>query len=253
MKVTILGCGSSCGVPSLKYGWGDCDKNNKKNRRTRSSIMIESEKTSLLVDMSPDIRQQLLNYGTHKVDAVIFTHIHYDHTAGINELRPIFFGENKFLHAYAKENVISEIKELFFYLLNDNKQELYKPYISLHVLGDFFTIGDISGICFDQNHGFSKSLGIRIGNFAYSTDVVSFDNEAFEKLQGIDTWIVDCLSMRTVKSTHAHLDLALEWIKKVNPKRAFLTHMNTTMDYDTLLKILPKNIKPAHDQMSIIV
>ncbi|MDR1561024.1 MAG: MBL fold metallo-hydrolase [Holosporaceae bacterium] len=251
MKITVLGSGSSVGVPSLKYGWGNCDNNNPKNYRTRSSIIIESGTTTLLIDMSPDLRQQLLNYGSDKIDAVIFTHAHYDHTIGINELRPIFLGENKALHAYAKKNVICEIKKMFFYLFENSEHEIYKPYISLHLLEETFTIGDISGICFDQNHGFSKSLGIRIGNFAYSTDIAFLDDEIIHKLQGIDTWIVECLSIKTAKPTHAHLDLTLDWIKKINPRKAFLTHMDISMDYDALRKILPENVEPAYDQMSI--
>jgi phosphoribosyl 1,2-cyclic phosphate phosphodiesterase len=118
---------------------------------------------------------------------------------------------------------------------------------------DEFIIGDIHGICFEQNHGFSKSLGIRIDNFAYSTDVVSLSNENFEKLQNLDTWIVGCQSLRDKKPTHAHLELVLEWVERIKPRQTFLTHMGATMDYETLLGILPENIRPAYDQMSIFL
>ncbi|MDR2068082.1 MAG: MBL fold metallo-hydrolase [Holosporaceae bacterium] len=253
MKVTVLGCGSSLGVPSLKYGWGHCDERNHKNRRTRSSIIIESGNTSLLVDMSPDLRQQILDYGSQKIDAVIMTHIHFDHTFGINELRPLFHDENKILPIYARKNVLKEIDKVFWYFFKDSKHELYRPHICTRILEDNFRIGDISGICFEQDHGFSKSTGIRIGNFAYSTDVVSMDRKIFEKLMGLDVWIVECTSLRDVTPTHASLDLALQWIDEVKPRRAFLTHMGATMDYDNLLKILPKNVEPAYDQMSISI
>ncbi|MDR0632211.1 MAG: MBL fold metallo-hydrolase [Holosporaceae bacterium] len=253
MKITILGCGSSSGVPALKYGWGSCDPNNPKNRRLRSSIIIEKGNNSLLVDTSPDLRQQLLDHGNDKIDAVIFTHAHYDHIGGINELRPIFHGQEEPLHIYAKQFDLSLIKRGFFYLFEENDYRVYKSYMEAHIIEEKFTIGDISGICFEQDHGFSKSLGIRIDNFAYSTDVVSLNDDNFEKLKGIDTWVVDCQSMKNAKPTHAHLDLTLKWVKKVAPRRAFLTHMGTTMDYDTLLQILPKNVEPAYDKMIIEV
>jgi phosphoribosyl 1,2-cyclic phosphate phosphodiesterase len=253
MKATILGCGSSLGVPALGYGWGKCDESNPKNRRSRSSIILEKDSTSLLIDMSPDLRQQLLDYGGSKVDAVIFTHSHYDHINGINELRSVFFEQEKLLPIYASKNDINNIKRSFFYLFEENSFEIYRSYLELRHIDGAFTIGDISGVCFEQDHGFSKSLGIRVDNFAYSTDVVSLNDENFETLKGIDTWVVDCLSMESIKPTHAHLDLVLKWVKKINPRRTFLTHMDTTMDYDTLLKILPENIKPAHDQMAILL
>jgi phosphoribosyl 1,2-cyclic phosphate phosphodiesterase len=203
--------------------------------------------------MSPDLRQQMLDYGSQKIDAVIMTHIHFDHTFGINELRPLFSKENKMLPIYARKNVLEEIHQVFWYFFEESKYELYRPHIYTHVLEDNFSIGDISGICFEQDHGFSKSTGIRIGNFAYSTDVVTMNHEIFEKLRDLDVWIVDCTSFKDATPTHAHLDLALQWINEVKPRRVFLTHMGATMDYDNLLKILPENIKPAYDQMSITV
>jgi phosphoribosyl 1,2-cyclic phosphate phosphodiesterase len=239
------------GVPALRYGWGYCDKKNFKNRRTRSSIIIESENTSLLIDMSPDLRQQILDYGKEKIDAVIITHVHFDHTFGINELRPLFSGENRKLSIYARKNTLDEINQVFSYFFQETKYDIYKPHISTHILEDNFRIGDISGICFEQDHGFSKSTGIRIGNFAYCTDVVSMNHEIFKKLKNLDVWIVECTSLESATPTHAHLDLTLQWINKVKPRRAFLTHMGATMDYDSLLKILPENVRPAHDQMSI--
>jgi phosphoribosyl 1,2-cyclic phosphate phosphodiesterase len=253
MKITVLGCGASSGVPALRYGWGDCDKNNPKNRRSRSSLIVKKGDTLLLIDASPDLRQQLLDYGDYKIDALILTHAHYDHISGLNELRPIFFNKKKLLPIYAKEFDLALVKKEFFYLFEKNNYKIYESYIKLHPLGDRFLIGDISGICFEQDHGFSKSLGIRIGDFAYSTDVVSLNDDNFEKLKGIHTWIVDCQSLKNIKPTHAHLNLILEWVKKINPERTFLTHMGTTMDYDTLRRTLPENILPAYDQMTIFI
>lgn len=249
MKITILGCGASAGVPALKFGWENCDCNNPKNRRLRSSIIIETEETSLLIDMSPDLRQQLLTFGKSKIDGVLLTHEHYDHVMGINELRPIFYQSGKNLEIYAYKNVITNIRKMFYYLFEETEQVIYKPYITTNIIdNDKFSIGDINGICFQQNHGYSTSMGIRIGNFAYTTDVVEFPKNSFEKLYGLDVWIVSCVS-KDPKPTHAKLETVLEWVKELKPKMTFLTHMSALMDYDTLIKELPENVRPAYDGM----
>lgn len=252
MKITILGCGASVGVPSLKFGWGECDSSNPKNLRSRSSIIIEHLNTSLLIDMSPDLRQQLLDFRSYKIDGVILTHEHYDHVIGINELRPVFFGQEKLLEIYATENVIKNIKKMFYYLFEKTDYLIYKPYISTNIITDSFAIGDISGICFEQDHGYSVTTGIRIGNFAYTTDVAGFSESSFEKLYGLDVWIVGCLS-KEKKPTHANLDTVLKWTKELKPKMTYLTHMSALMDYDALMKELPKNVKPAYDGLEIII
>jgi phosphoribosyl 1,2-cyclic phosphate phosphodiesterase len=240
--------------------------------------------------MSPDLRQQLLRHRSFKVDGVIFTHEHYDHTSGINELRPVFFGSGRTLKIYSNAECIESIKSMFFYLFEDGVQEhnihdpsnrvdeidyakefsgnalygsgdltgndrsanLYMPYISANIIADRFQIGDISGICFEQNHGHSKSMGIRVGNFAYTTDVVAFPEESFAKLYGLDVWVVDCLSPEVV-SNHANIDSVLQWVEILKPKMTYLTHMSIRMDYDRLLQILPPNVRPAYDQMQFEV
>ena len=252
MKIKILGCGSSVGVPCLHYGWGNCDPRNPKNFRTRASIIIEKENTSLLVDMSPDLRQQLLRYENPKIDAVIFTHEHYDHTNGINELRPMFLGTDRSLPIYANKEIIDNIHKMFFYLFRDTDNPIYRPYMNVNIISDTFKIGDISGSYFEQNHGFSKSMGIRIGNFAYSTDVVSFPKESFERLKNLDLWIVGCLSYEK-KSTHANVDQILKWAEQLKPRQIFLTHMGDSLDYDTLEKNLPENIRPAYDGLELTI
>lgn len=252
LKVTVLGCGASGGVPLLKYGWGQCDSNNPKNRRTRSSIMIETEKTKLLVDMSPDLRQQLLRLESSQIDGVFVTHEHYDHTNGINELRPVYFGTGKSLQIFAKDYVMRSVKKMFYYLFEDSGRDLYKPYVEANVVEDEFVVGDISGICFEQDHGYLKSTGLRIGDFAYTTDVVSFEKDTFEKLRGLDTWIVGCLS-RDAKPTHANLDTVLHWVGELKPRQTYLTHMSVDLDYDSLRADLPQNVFPAYDGLQINV
>ena len=263
MKITILGCGSSLGVPALKYGWGICNPKNPKNRRTRSSIIIEEAGTVLLVDASPDLREQLLRLGEQNknhcgnlnkilrenpnIDAILFTHAHFDHTNGINELRPFFLKERKSLDIFAAPDTLAEIYQNFSYLFQRNSHEIYDTYLRANEISfGKFSIKNISGICFEQDHGFSKSLGFRIGNFAYCTDVTGFSD--FSILENLDIWIVDCLNSDEKRPTHANLELVLSWVEKLNPKKTYLTHMDTSMDYDSLMKTLPPNVEPAYDQ-----
>ena len=190
MRITILGCGSSLGVPALKYGWGICNPKNPKNRRTRSSIIVEEAETVMLVDASPDLREQMLRFGDQNrmpsrnrnlnensginpnIDAILFTHAHFDHTNGINELRPLYLNENKSLDIFATADTLAELYQNFSYLFQCNSHEIYDSYLRANEISfGKFSIKNISGICFEQDHGFSKSLGFRIGNFAYCTDV----------------------------------------------------------------------------------
>ena len=246
MKITILGCGSSLGVPALKYGWGICDPENSKNRRTRSSIIIEEAGTVLLVDASPDLREQLLRFGDKNIDAILFTHAHFDHTSGLNELRPLYLKGDKLLDIFATADVLAELKQNFSYLFHHSSHEIYDSYLRPHEISfGKFSVKNISGVCFEQDHGFSKSLGFRIGNFAYCTDVTGFSD--FSVLENLDIWVVDCLNSDEKRPTHANLDLVLRWVEKLRPKKTYLTHMDTSMDYDSLKKSLPPNVEPAYD------
>jgi phosphoribosyl 1,2-cyclic phosphate phosphodiesterase len=204
--------------------------------------------------MSPDLRQQLLDYGSSVVDGVFVTHVHFDHVNGINELRPLFFENDFLLQIYGREKVMEDIRKSFFYLCDHHVDisATYRPYISTNVVKDEFVIGDITGTCFEQDHGYLKSTGIRIGNFAYSTDVAHLDEKAMSQLRDLDTWIVGCTSQEQ-RPSHASLEQVLRWVEILKPRKTFLTHMSISMDYETLEDGLPANIRPAYDQMKIIL
>lgn len=254
MRVKILGCGASGGVPLITGGWGVCDPNNHKNRRRRASIAVEEKDTLLLVDTSPDLREQCLSANIQKVSAVLYTHDHADHTHGIDDLRPFFYTQKTPTPLYGNAETINFLKTRFGYAfpIVQNPPELYRPFVTAHIIKGPFAIGDIAVTPFVQDHGYSTSMGYRFGKVAYSTDVVRLDEEAFKILSGIDTWIVDCISMEP-RTTHSHLAQTLEWIKRVKPRQAYLTHMSALLDYNTLVGLLPKGVEPAYDGLVIEV
>lgn len=255
-KVTILGCGASAGVPTIGNIWGNCDPKNQKNRRRRSSIFIEYEDTQLLVDTSPDMREQLIDANISKFHAIFYTHEHADHTHGIDDLRLIYYLNNqKSIPVYTDERCMNELQERFPYLfgIGDNRAtpEDFNAFLEPHIISlEPFLIKDIPIIPFIQDHGTITTLGLRIEDFAYSTDVVNLDELAFEKLKGVKIWVVDCLRM-TPSKVHAHLDKTLEWIERVNPQQAYFTQMSKDLDYDTLCKMLPPHIRPAYDGLTL--
>ena len=252
MKITILGCGPSGGVPLVGGVWGNCDSRNPLNYRTRSSILIETSGHTLLVDTSPDMRSQLLRESVKNVDAVFFTHAHADHCHGIDDLRPLFYARKyRTIPIYGAQDTISSIESMFNYLF-ESRHHHYPQILHSNVLPLYSEV-DLFGmkcLLFEQDHGFSKTIGYRFNNIAYSTDVRQLDDKALEHLQNLDLWIVDCLS-ENEKPTHAHLAQTLEWIAKVKPKQAILTHMDQSLDYEALKAKLPDNVEPAFDGMII--
>ncbi|WP_259779815.1 MBL fold metallo-hydrolase [Aestuariispira ectoiniformans] len=250
MKVTVLGCGTSGGVPQVGIGWGDCDPDEPRNRRRRASILVEVDDVTILIDTSPDCREQLLDANVRHLDAVLFTHAHADHCHGIDDLRWLCHAMKSEIPVYGDVETLSDLKHRFEYCFTplDPKagRYFYKPVLTPHIINDPFEIKGIKIIPFIQDHGHSISLGFRIGNFAYSTDVVELSEDAFYVLHGIETWIVDALQLDE-HSTHAHLDKTLNWINRVRPRHAIITHMNTRMDYQTLCKELPDHVEPAYD------
>lgn len=254
MRVTILGCGASEGVPLITGRWGECDPKNPKNIRSRASIVVEKEGTTLLVDTSPDLRTQWLASSLLRPDAVLYTHDHADHVHGINDIKPFTYHDRKPIPIYSNAETLKSIKERFSYAFpsEESVPDIYPPFVAPHVIEGPFCIGHISITPFVQDHGYSTSIGYRFENIAYSTDVVDLDDAAFQALEGVDVWIVDCID-RQPRASHSHLTKTLEWIKRVQPRQAYLTHMNLYLDYDVLLKELPKGVEPAYDGLVIEV
>lgn len=257
-KAIILGCGHSAGVPSLSPAfpegdWGVCDPKNPKNFRTRASLFVEFQGMRILVDTSPEMRIQLLQNHISGVDAVIYTHHHADHTAGMDELRSLYFsGARQRIPIYTDSYVLEKLKTDYSYLFMDKKEgAIYPQVVEPHSIQHTFTIGSASIQSFQQGHGETISLGLRFGSLAYSTDFNVLDEQALGVLKGVDTWIVDCAGRDGPRPSHCHLALTLEWIQKVKPRRAILTHMGKSLDYDSLKKELPSNVEPAYDGMMV--
>lgn len=266
LRVTILGCGSSGGVPRLGGAdgagdWGACDPSEPKNRRTRCSLLVERPgaegATRVLVDTSPDLRAQLLAARCPSVDAVLYTHDHADQTHGLDDLRAFALRQRARVPVYMDRATRAGLLERFRYCFEQPPGSLYVPILEAREMpapGAPFAIagggGAVEAIAFEQQHGGILSLGFRFGGLAYSSDVVGLPEESFEILKGVDIWIVDALQMKPHK-THAHLDLTLEWIARVRPKRAILTNLHVSMDYEALRRTLPAGVEPAFDGMRL--
>ncbi len=248
MRVSILGCGTSGGVPRIGGVWGACDPKNPKNRRRRVSILVEQGGTRLLVDTSPDLREQLLGAGVDHLDGVLYTHDHADHTHGIDDLRGLFHCMRRKIDVYGDAKTLRVLKKRFDYVFASKGG--YPAFCRAHEISRPFRIGEIEIVPFEQVHGPITSLGFRFGPVAYSTDLNDLSEESFATLKGVEVWIVDALRYDP-HPTHPHLDLTLKWIKKVAPKRAYLTHMTWDMDYETLMGILPEGVEPAYDGLVI--
>ncbi len=258
LTITILGSGTSSGVPRPFFGYGDgVDANNPKNNRLRASIVIEYGDSTILIDTSPDLRQQILNAKLTKISAVLYTHTHADHCHGIDELRWACQAMNKPIAIYGDELSLNQLRTRFDYCFTPLKESFYyKPMLIPYEIkaNQEFEVAGLKILPILQDHGYSESLGFRIGNFAYSTDVLNLSHEALGQLMGLDYWIVDCLQMKP-HHTHAHFDKTIGWIEQCRPKHAILTHLNYGLDYEKLAKLcqlLPFSVEPAYDNMQII-
>jgi phosphoribosyl 1,2-cyclic phosphate phosphodiesterase len=250
VKVTILGSGTSGGVPRLGNVWGACDPDNPKNRRRRVSILVEHRGTQVMVDTSPDLREQCLGANITHLDGVLYTHDHADHTHGIDDLRGLFLTMRRKVDVWADRRTLNTLKHRFEYIFESS--DGYPAVCSGHVIDGPVQIGHIKAVPFPQEHGPITSLGFRFGDVAYSTDLVGLPEQSWRALEGVKVWIVDALRPEP-HPTHAHLDLTLSWIERLKPERAILTHMTWDMDYETLRRSLPAGIEPAYDGMVIEV
>jgi phosphoribosyl 1,2-cyclic phosphate phosphodiesterase len=261
LRVTILGCGASPGTPRIGNDWGACDPNEPKNRRTRCSALFErvenggGRPTRVLVDTGPDFRAQALACGVNFIDAVVYTHPHADHIHGIDDLRVFWQDARRLVDVYADAPTGARLREAFGYCFETPPGLSYPPILKLHTIerGVPLTIDGASGpltiMPFRQTHGETESLGLRVGNVAYSCDVSALGDDALEHLGNLDTWIVDALRDRPHPS-HFNVAEALDWIARVKPRHAILTHMHGELDYATLKRELPANVEPAYDGMT---
>jgi len=252
MKATLLGCGASWGVPAIGPNWGRCDPGDPRNRRRRGSLLVESRGARLLIDTSPDLREQLLDAGVAGLEAVLLTHAHADHLHGIDDIRMINRLIKRPLPLYADAATLAELRTRFGYVLRPVAEggPFYKPTLEPHEITGKFAAAGLAIVPFAQDHGYSTTLGFRIGALAYSTDVTELDDDAFAALAGVEVWIVDCLR-REAHPTHSHLAKTLGWIERLRPRRAVLTHMDQSLDYRELAAELPPGVEPGCDGLVI--
>ncbi len=259
LRFTILGCGSSGGVPRLGNIWGDCDPGDPRNTRRRCSMLIErvteAGTTRVLIDTSPDLRAQLLDAGIGSLDAVVYTHSHADHVHGIDDLRMIVFNNRARLPVWADGATQDALYSRFGYAFVQPEGSPYPPILDMHTIGKGpFTIdgagGQVTLIPFEVGHGAIDALGFRIEGLAYLPDVAEIYDAAWPVLDGLDCWILDALR-RTPHPTHAHLERSLDWIARAAPRRAVLTNMHIDLDYATVDAETPDHVTPAHDGMVI--
>ncbi len=259
-KITILGCGSSAGVPRIGGDWGACDATNSKNRRRRCSILVEKTETAgstrVLIDTSPDMREQMLSAEVPSLDGVWYTHEHADHTHGIDELRTYYLLQRKRIPVWADNATAAMLKHRFTYCFETALGSDYPPIVTLNHITSGAVIettgagGTLRAMPFDLQHGTINALGFRIGNIAYTPDVNDIPESSLPHLENLDVWIIDALRYRPHPS-HFSLPETLSWIERMKPARAILTNMHIDLDYDTLVKDLPPHITPAYDGFSL--
>ncbi len=261
LRITLLGSGCSTGVPRVDGYWGACDPDNPKNHRSRCSAWVTliddampALMTSVVIDTSPDLRSQVLRAGIPKVDAVLWTHDHADQTHGIDDMRAFIFGREAPIDGYMDRETHDTLMSRFGYVFKGNMG--YPPVYNPHILPPHGIRWQIEGeggalpiVTFDQIHGPIRSVGYRIGDIAYSSDISDMPDESFAALDGVKLWVVDALRYKP-HPTHSHLEKTLEWISRLRPQHAILTNLHQDMDYEMLKAQLPANIEPAFDLIS---
>jgi len=260
MRVILLGTGGSAGVPLIggadgSGDWGTCDPAEPRNRRTRASIVVESDSgMRLLVDTAPEMREQLLACRVPRVDAVLYTHPHADHITGIDDVRILNRIVGRPLDAFATKATVEELTRRFSYAFRPwQPPGFFRPVLVPREVaaGETVATAGMQVRLFEQDHGFIPSLGLRIGGFGYSTDVVGLDEAAFAALAGVDTWVVGCFLRQGPHKTHADLPQVLDWARRIGARRTVLTHMGTDMDWRWLSTNLPAGVEPGYDGMAL--
>lgn len=248
MQLTMLGSGTSSGVPRVGRGWGRCDPANPRNRRRRVSVMVEHEDVRLLVDTGPDLRVQLLDADVRWLTAVLFTHSHADHCHGIDDLRPLFHAQGTEIDCYMDVATRASLRSRFSYVFSGGYG--YSPTVKAHPLSSEMRFGNLTVRPFRQRHGPIHSVGFRFEAggraIAYSTDVDDIPEKSWRLLTGLDLWVVDALR-RDPHPTHSHLARTLGWIDTAQPAEAWLTHMDESMDFAELAAELPPGVSPGWD------
>ena len=256
LRATILGCGSSGGVPRLGGQWGACDPADPRNARRRCSLLVEriegDAATRVLIDTAPDLRAQLLDVGVGVLDGVVYTHAHADHVHGIDDLRMVVFNRGSRLPVWADVDTAEALTMRFGYAFLQPPGSAYPPILDLHPLDRPFAVDGPAGpVPFQPirvQHGRIEALGFRIHDLVYLPDVSDIPSLAWAQLEGLDTWVLDALRYRP-HPTHAHLERSLEWIARAAPRRAVLTNLHNDLDYATLAAEIPQAVTPAYDGM----
>jgi phosphoribosyl 1,2-cyclic phosphate phosphodiesterase len=258
LRFHILGCGSSGGVPRIGGHWGECDPANPKNRRRRCSMLVERETdqgvTRVLIDTSPDMRDQLINAGVGALDGVIYTHSHADHVHGVDDLRMVVFNMRERVNVWADQTTCDALLDRFGYVFIQPEGSSYPPILNLNLLNGPVRItglgGEITFTPFEVEHGRIDALGFRIKDLVYLPDVSAMNKAAWDVVSGANCWVLDALR-RDPHPTHSHLEQSLEWIEKSGVPNAVLTNMHIDLDYETVLAETPDHITPAYDGMII--
>lgn len=263
-RFTVLGCGSSPGVPRITGDWGACDPSNPRNRRSRASFLVEQVapgggKTTVVIDTGPDFREQMISAGVQHIDAVLYTHAHADHLHGLDDLRGYFVMQHSRIPIHADAFTMDRIRAGFGYCLETPPGSSYPPIVKPEIIetpDSPVTIdgagGPITFMPLLQRHGDIHSLGFRIGDVAYCSDVSAYPDETVLKLQGLDLLVIDALQYRRHPS-HFSLEEALEWIDRLKPRHAVLTHMHIPLDYETVMGETPAHVEPAYDGLAFTV